>query len=320
MELIELHYYLAEGSHSIDAFVKNKAEADLLRIFKEVSDSLDLDLTFEIEALAEGGVKEFFKVLRKKKTKKQVAKLMVAIGIIITSVIANVVSDKITTNSELEASLLEESKLHIEKLKKDLEKQETTEEESQIIIENITIILLNNDKIKFHRSNFYTNLLKETKIEKISTVELDQSYEPISDEKTVDRSDFRKFIIDKIKIDSEFIENANIQIVSPVLNSSQMKWRGYYDSKPISFNLRDPEFRNSVLNRKISFQNGTSITCLVELQKEMDNDGNVKVSDVNVFNVTHILEGEVPIITKKGKEIREAKKQTKIDFNADFDD
>ena len=314
MEKLELHYYLSDKSHSMDAFVKNKAEAELLKVFKEISELLELDLSFEIEALTEGGIKEFIKILKKKKTKKQIAKILAVVGVIFSGVLTNIISDQFTKNPELEKSQLEESQLNIKKLKRDLEKEDILEEESTLIIENLTVIISNTDKIKFHRSNFYSNLLKENKIEQISTTELDENNNTLSEEKKVSRENFNKFIVHKVKIDSEFIEDVNIEIVSPVLKKGKMKWRGYYDSKPISFNLLDSDFRNSVLNREVSFQNGTSIKCLLEFEKEMDDEGNIKTTKINVFDVSNIFEGETTIITKRGKEIIEEKKQTKLDF------
>ncbi|MGK0448511.1 MAG: hypothetical protein ACJA2M_002308 [Polaribacter sp.] len=314
MEKLELHYYLTDKSHSMDAFVKNKAESELLKVFKEISDILELDLGFEIEALNEGGIKEFFKILKKKKTKKQIVKIMAIIGVIFSGVVTNIISDKYTKNPELEKLQIEESKLHIKKLKSDLEKEDITEQESTLIIENLTIIISNSDKVKFHRSNFYSNLLKEDKIEQISTTELDENYKQLSEEKKVIRKDFNKFIIHKVKIDSEYIKEANIEIVSPVLKSGKMKWRGYYDTKPISFNLLDSDFKNSVLNRKISFQNGTSIKCLLEFEKEIDNEGDIKTTEINVYEVTNVIEGNSTIVTKRGKEIIEQKNQTKLEF------
>lgn len=314
MEKLELHYYLSDESHSMDAFVKNKAEAELLKVFKEISDLLELDLSFEIEALTEGGIKEFIKILKKKKTKKQIANILAVVGVIFSGVLTNIISDQFTKNPELEKSQLEESQLNIKKLKRDLEKEDISERESTLIIENLTVIISNTDKIKFHRSNFYSNLLKENKIEQISTTELDENNNPLSEEKKVSRENFNEFIVHKVKIDSEFIEDANIEIVSPVLKKGKMKWRGYYDSKPISFNLLDSDFRNSVLNREVSFQNGTSIKCLLEFEKEMDDEGNIKTTEINVFDVSNIFEGETTIITKRGKEIIEEKKQTKLDF------
>ena len=57
-EKFEIHYYLKDGSHSMDAVVKNKCEAELLAVAYEIIDLLDLDVTINAEALREGGVKE----------------------------------------------------------------------------------------------------------------------------------------------------------------------------------------------------------------------------------------------------------------------
>ena len=316
MEKLELHYYLEGEFHAIDAFVKNKSEAELLKLFKEVSSLLDLELRFEIEALEQGGIKEFFKVLNKKKTKKQIKQVVLYLGVIISNIVSNVSSDQLSEDKNLTELQRKEALLHIKKLEKDLE-EDTSEDQRKIIINNIIVIVSSSDKIKFHRSNFYSELLKENRIEKISTTELDENYKPVSPEIIVDRSDFQKFIIEKVKIDSEVVENANVEIVSPVLKPGKMKWRGYYDSKPISFNLMDSSFRNAVLNKEISFQSGTSIKCLLEFEKEMDDDGNEKITEINVFDVTEIFEGETTIITKRGKELKEEKTQTKIDFYKD---
>lgn len=316
MENLEIHYYLENNIHSMDAFIKNKAEAELLKIFKEIADILELDLTLEIEAIKEGGIREFFKVLNNKKNRKQAKRVLVAVGIIFSGVITNVISDTINKNSELEKSQLEESQLNIHKLKKELNDDDKDEksETSTIIINNITIKLLTNNKIRLYRSNFYSQLLSEPKIEKISITELDENKTPISKEKIVKRSDFKNFVIEKVKIESEKIENANVEIVSPVLNNGKMKWRGYYNSHPINFNLLDSEFKNMVLNREVSFASGTSIKCNIELEKEMDDDGNIKITEINVYNVTEIFEGESTKITKRGKQVAESKKQIKLDF------
>ncbi|MBF0695400.1 MAG: hypothetical protein IR153_10135 [Flavobacterium sp.] len=314
MENLEIHYYLENDLHSMDAFIKNKAEAELLKIFKEIATFLELDLSLEIEAVEEGGIKEFFKILNSKKNRKQTQRVLIAVGVIFSGVVTNIISDQFTNNSELEELQIEETKLNIQKLKKDLVEEENPDNYHVTVVNNITFQLSNNDKIKFHRSNFYTQLLAEPKVEKVSITEVDENKKPISEEKTVNRSDFKNFIIEKVKIESEFIENANIEIVSPVLKSGKMKWRGYYDSKPISFNLLDSEFKNMVSNREVSFVNGTSIKCTIELEKEMDDDGNVKIVEINVFDVTNVFEGQSSIVTKRGKQIIEAKNQIKFTF------
>lgn len=60
LQKIEIHYYLPDGIHSIDAMMRNKCESDFLAIFSETVDILGLDIQIEAEALAEGGVRELW--------------------------------------------------------------------------------------------------------------------------------------------------------------------------------------------------------------------------------------------------------------------
>jgi hypothetical protein len=98
MGKLALHYFLEGGIHSMDAFAKNKAEAELLKLFREVADQLELDLQFELEALQEGGVKEFIKVLSRK---KHIAKVVPYFLGIVSGVLIQIASDYITTDQEL---------------------------------------------------------------------------------------------------------------------------------------------------------------------------------------------------------------------------
>lgn len=315
MKRLELHYYLEENIHSMDAFVKNKAEAELLKIFKEVADVLSLEISFEIEALKQGGIKEFFKVLQTRESRRKLHIIFAFMGGILSTIISNVIAAKITEDREFEKLRKEEIKLRIEKLKKELEVQEIEEEQQKLIVNEIAILLINSDKIRLHKSNFYATLLNEPKIEKISTTELDESYQPTSTEQIVLRTDFKKFIIDEFVVEPDFIENASIEIVSPVFISNSLKWKGIYDHKPISFNLLDNDFKNAVVNKEISFSSGTYINCTLEIEKTMDEEGNVKITEMNVFDVLKIFEGEHYYITKKAKQIEANKKQLTFNFN-----
>jgi hypothetical protein len=54
----ELHYYLKDNSHAMNAFVRNKAEKDFLEAVKSIGELLDSELKIETEAYQEGGLKE----------------------------------------------------------------------------------------------------------------------------------------------------------------------------------------------------------------------------------------------------------------------
>ncbi|MBK8583081.1 MAG: hypothetical protein IPL86_15055 [Flavobacteriales bacterium] len=116
---LELHYYLEGGVHSMDAFGKNSAEAELLKIFHEVSVQLDLDLSLELEALEQAGLKEFIKVLSKKKSRRKMWTVLAFLGGILTTVVTNVASDYLSKDHEFEELQKEELRLHIQKLKRD---------------------------------------------------------------------------------------------------------------------------------------------------------------------------------------------------------
>ena len=65
---LELHYYFQDSSHSMDAYIRNKCEAELLALIKEVSAITGLDVSLDAEALREGGLRNVWKVLGKNST------------------------------------------------------------------------------------------------------------------------------------------------------------------------------------------------------------------------------------------------------------
>ena len=62
---IEIHYYLRDSSHSLDAFIHNRAQFEFLAIAREIASAMDFDLQIEVYPLAEGGIKQYFKLLPK---------------------------------------------------------------------------------------------------------------------------------------------------------------------------------------------------------------------------------------------------------------
>lgn len=54
---LQLHYYLDGGSHSMDALVRNKCEAEILALIQEASNEFGFQLAIESEAFQEGGLK-----------------------------------------------------------------------------------------------------------------------------------------------------------------------------------------------------------------------------------------------------------------------
>ncbi|MBT4333900.1 MAG: hypothetical protein HOD64_11575, partial [Candidatus Cloacimonetes bacterium] len=90
----ELHYIFDDESHSMNAFVKNKCETELLSIIKEINLALGCSYEIEVTALIEGGIREYFSL-------KSLGRNKFALGII-AGVLINVLSSYITADKELD--------------------------------------------------------------------------------------------------------------------------------------------------------------------------------------------------------------------------
>lgn len=299
-EILQVHYYLSNNAHSMDAKILNKVEGELLKILEEVSNILGLEISVETFALEEGGIKSIYKFINKKKNRAKIIVVGSFLASILGSVISDVISNSINTDSEAEKKKKEFLELQIKKLKQDFEKDSLedlkpnleTEEEfvvTQELIDSIAIYISENNKVKLSKSKFYTFLSKEGKIEKVSTQELNENFEPKSVEKIVPRSDFNLFIVKETVVEPEYKENISLEIVSPVLKRNRLSWKAIYNNQNITFKLKDDDFKSLILNKNLSFSNGTKLICDIETKQKMDDDGQIKESGRSVYNVSKII-------------------------------
>ncbi|WP_298782651.1 hypothetical protein [uncultured Polaribacter sp.] len=297
LEILQLHYYLSDNEHSMDAIVYNKAESELLKIVTEVSKILDLDVLVEIQALEEGGIKSIYKFLNKKKNRRKIQIVGAFFAGIVATIISDVVSDNIKSDPEMERMKKEKLELEIRKLKKELSEQqeiplEETEEQlviSQEFINDLSIYISELNQVKISKSKFYKTLLNEGKIEKVSTQELNKEFEPKKNEKFVPRKDFKLFIIEETDIDSDYENNVTLEIASPVLTSNRMNWKALYNNEQINFSLKDKNFKSLIINKNLKFTNGTKIVCDLETKQKMTDDGEIIKKGRAVYNVTKII-------------------------------
>lgn len=312
MNNLELHYYLENESHSMNAFVKNRSEAELLRIFNEIFNILEVEIEIEFEAIQQGGLKEIAKFFTKKKTKKRIQTYIVPI---ITAVLVGILINYATKDSELDELTKTEKRLNIKKLQGELENNIGGNSNlDQQKVDQIIYYLLTDHKLQVHKSRFYQELIKESKIYKFSTLELNNNFEPISKEVVIQRESFFNQVLEDENGKTITIEDANVEIVSPVLKQGNIKWKGLYKNQPINFLLKDSDFQKLVLNREIGFKNGTSIKCSIKYKECLNENGELIFKEIEVFDVLEIFEGDKRIETKKSKAKKELAFQTKMEF------
>lgn len=296
-----LHYYLKHGSHSMDAVVRNKCEREVLAVFFEVAKQLSIPISLETYAHSEGGLKELWKAMGKHNNQ-----LM-----LIVAVLAIVFSRYPATDSELEALEKEATRLEIEKTRLEIEnlKEESPEkrEHTQQAAEAIARNLQSNGKIAVRRSNYYKLLLDYHKVDSVGYTPRPTDPRP-APEAIVLRQDFPRFIIDSDKLPVEIDDNALIEVFAPVLTDGNYHWRGYYFEKPISFAMLDQQFKASIFAKKVHFQNGTRLLCVLNIHRKYDELGEIAITGYSVATVLDQSETGIEFAeTPQGRIYRHAK-------------
>lgn len=312
---LEIHYYLANQAHSMDAFVRNRCEAELLAIFQDVCSTFDIYLPVETTAYSEGGLKEIWKFLGENGV--QLTVVLSIFGIVLTIVSTTLsripVSDpekdareKVLAELSIEEKRLsiEEKRLAIQKLKNEVESGAVKEE----TIKAAAIAAEQNLKIHTRKSNFYKLLENYEKVSGVAFSPLDANDSPVAQEKFVPRSDFKKYVLLTNELPVETVENATIEIISPVLKDGNYRWKGVYQKQPISFSMTDTEFKNSVLRQEVSFQHGSCIECVLQISKKLDEVGEVIVTGHSVPIVFQKQDGTQTFETIQGRRHKAYKK------------
>ena len=111
---LEVHYYLQNGSHSMDAFVRNRCEAEFLHAVSYIAKSLGADLQFESTRPAEGGFRDIWKVLLDKDNRAVPVPTMSAILTLVVTQAVVIWNAPPKADKELERQQLEINRLTIE--------------------------------------------------------------------------------------------------------------------------------------------------------------------------------------------------------------
>lgn len=309
---IELHYFFRDQTHTMNAFVRNECEKELLTIFKEIIQSLDIEVDVESEAFKEGGLKEIWKFLGKNGV--QLTLIITVFGLVLSRI---PVENKELVKLQIE-NLELDNELKRQELKKIKNEVRTEEELTNEIVERVLEILDKDYKIIWHKSNFYKKLNFYPKVTKLTTQRLNEQNEPIEKERTVERENFGKFILRSDTFPPIIDEEAVIDIISPVLKKGNFNWKGFYKGDIINFKMNDQSFKNSVLNKEIEFINGTAIKCVLQQNRKIDEVGLVKVIQNKVLTVIEIITADNYVPTEQGKKYKRDKDckndQLKLDF------
>jgi hypothetical protein len=312
---LELHYYLNNESHSMDAFIRNECEKEILIILKEIITNLNISIEIESEAYTEGGLRQVWKFLGKHQNQ---ISLLVSVAAFIFSRFPPE-SDIQIENTQLQNTNLKlqntELRLRIKKLSNELKiKDEISADDTFAMVE----LLNQENKISWHKSNFYKKMIPYNKVTQISTQPLNKENQPIGELLTIEKSRFHEFVLKSDSLPPVVNENAEIDIISPVLKRGNFPWKGFYMGNIISFEMADQEFTKSVFKKDIEFITGTSIVCILVQYLKIEESGSIKISKNKVVRVFQLNNSNSIKITAAGRKRRSSNKQNEDQLNLDL--
>ncbi|MCB6184216.1 hypothetical protein LIN78_11730 [Leeia sp. TBRC 13508] len=311
----QIHYYLANESHSMDAFIRNKCETELLAIFQEVCTILGTSIRIESIPQEHGGLREYWKVYGENSVQINTTLTLLAI---IISVISTVLSripisdpEKEEREKMIQELTIEEKRLTIEERRINLEKLKKEMKDGHPAIETIEKAaksVESNLKIQSRRSNFYRQLSNYDKVTAVGFSALDSANKEVVQEHWVPRSDFHNYVLADNSFPTETIDGATIEIVAPVLKEGNYKWKGIYEGESISFSMTDAEFKNAVRLENVAFQHGSSINCVLQIHQKLNEVGDVEITGYSVVTVLDKTDGGNTHEMPQGKKHRAYKK------------
>ncbi len=305
----KVHYHLNGGAHRMDALVRNRAEGELLALLKEVVAVLGLPVHVETHAYGEGGLVEYLNLIFQNNV--QITTVMT----ILTPLLAAPFYLDKYKQSKQQTQLNE---LNLKKIKLEIKEKEDaaaewegkklTEAKNEVLplesmptADEIAQALLTRKKIARRRSNYYEILLIDSKIEAVGFV---RSHRKYAIENMVKRGDFAKFVIARSDLEPLVYERIALEIVSPVLRSGSIKWRGLFEKKVVSFELQDQAFRSKVVSQNVQFQNGTTLICDFEVHQKEDDTGDVEIAGYAVTKVHDVKNPHVPQQKRTEEQLR----------------
>lgn len=297
---LQLHYYLENSSHSMDALARNRCESEIIAIVQEVAKALNTHIVIEAEARKEGGLRDIFTFVNAN----------VAVISVIVSVVGIVVSRIPSSDPELEYLQKEDLKLSILERKARLAKLKMEIDEDNLsrdTIEKVAELVDSNYKVVSRKSNFYKQLNNTPKVTQVGINGLDQDGEEAFKEVMVERTDFKRFILHSNALPVQVEEDAIVEIISPVLRNGRHKWKGFYEGESISFSMNDKDFKQDVLSEQISFTHGAAIKCVLHIHRKLDEVGEVVITGYSVDTVIENGQDDAFNETLQGKKYRHQK-------------
>jgi hypothetical protein len=298
---LQFHYWFSDKTHTMDALVHNKCERELLEIAKAIAKLCGVAIKMETEPSGKGGLKSWLTITAKSPKKTHAVKVV----LVNTLMVASVTTSDYTATNKVTNALLD--KILLDKEQREQWKQEMIQLKAVAV--SLLPLLDQSSVVKKRRSNFYDLLRKYQKVKSVSVTITDDAKRPVTEEQLVVRDGFKTFVVSSNIVAPQLVENAQIEIISPVLIKGKHKWKGMYNGAAISFIMKSDDFMSMVQSGKVEFKSGSTITCALEIEKKINGVGVERIMGYNILDVGSYSENGKTIETT---EARQKQKQNTI--------
>jgi hypothetical protein len=281
---LQFHYWLSDRTHTMDALVLNKCERELLEITRTVARICKVSLIMETEPSGKGGLKSWLNLLPKTPRKTDPVRLTLVNALVASSILTLPKASTGPVLNRLLESLLAEAE---ETDRAGLDQWIQQIKERAV---NILPLVDQNRVLKKRRSNLFSLLSKYPKVKGFSVALTNESRKPVSEDQLLLRENFQYYKVVTDTVAPELVEQAQIEIISPVLVKGRHKWKGLYQQAPISFVMKSDDFMELVQSGKVEFKSGSTITCTLEIEKKMTVTGELRVTGYTILSVSRYSE------------------------------
>lgn len=295
---LQFHYWFSDKTHTMDALVHNKCERELLELTKAVAKLCGVAIKMETEPSGKGGLKSWLTLTAKSPKKTPTEKIALVNALVAATVTT-------PTNASVRGAM----ESWLDKLLDEKEWDETKRTSLQQDIlqlkaaaANLLSPLDQDTVIKKRRSNFYDLLRKYQKVKSFSITLTNEAKKSLTEEHQVGREDFKNFIVQSNAVAPQVVEQAQIEIISPVLMKGKHKWRGMYNGSAISFVMKSDDFMEMVQSGKVEFKSGSTILCTLQIEKKINGAGAERIIGYNIVSVNSYSEGGKTIETPEAKQ------------------
>ncbi len=126
-------------------------------------------------------------------------------------------------------------------------------------VEDVLPSLEDKRRVVRYRSNFYQALMRD---QRVNAVGFAPEHRPSAKrEQVVHRADFGAYVLGNYDLAPQRFLKVEVEVVAPVLTRKALKWRGVFEKHGISFEIADQAFLDRVTNKRVTFQNGTTLVC-----------------------------------------------------------